>query len=83
MSMRTDDVLDTAQDLLGSGYREIGENTGVFRSADDTLQFRMTDGDILGLHNGGAHVNFETVAPHPTIPDKEVLGTNIHVFLED
>jgi RHS repeat-associated protein len=48
-------ALRTAEEWLGPGYREI--DSGVFRSADNQRQFRITSGD---------HVNFEAIAPDGT-----------------
>jgi RHS repeat-associated protein len=45
--------------FLGNGYREIAP--GVFRSADNLRQFRMTDSDIL---NNTPHFNFEIFGPN-------------------
>ncbi len=55
--------LEIAEAWLGSEYREIGmAGSGVFRSADGLRQFRMTAGDILGLHGSiGPHFNFEWI----------------------
>ena len=80
--MTTDEALDTAIDLLGDGYREIAP--GVFRSADGTLQFRMTDSDILGQHYSGPHVNFD-VGKTITRPNgrESFSGKTIHVLLTD
>jgi RHS repeat-associated protein len=53
-------VLSSAQKWLGVGYKEIAP--GVFRSADELRQFRMTDADLLPTHgNIGSHVHFEAL----------------------
>jgi|HubBroStandDraft_3_1064219.scaffolds.fasta_scaffold01115_3 RHS repeat-associated protein len=52
-------VLEAAEKWLGAGYKEIAE--GVFRSADDARQFRMTTGDLTDIN---PHVHFESVAPN-------------------
>jgi hypothetical protein len=59
----TNIVLDSATKWLGSNYTEIAP--GIFRSADGTRQFRMTDSDLNpdghGKKDGGTHVHFESL----------------------
>jgi len=41
--------------------------SGVFRSADGTKQFRMTNADLDGAHGSiGSHVHLEKVSPNKT-----------------
>ena len=66
-------VLTTAEQWLGAGYREIAP--GVFRSADNARQFRMTESDLLGNHgNIGPHVHYESIGP-----DGRTITENSHV----
>jgi RHS repeat-associated protein len=51
-------VLDGAVKWLGDEYDEISD--GVFRSADNSKQFRMTESDLTDVSQG-AHVHFEAV----------------------
>lgn len=66
-------VLDDAQAWLGPGYREIAP--GVFRSADNTRQFRMTTSDLGGAN---PHVHFESIAS-----DGRTILENSHVYIVD
>lgn len=58
----TEAALEAGGKWLGEGYREIGNvNSGVFRSADDARQFRITTGgDYV---RKGPHVHFEAIGP--------------------
>jgi RHS repeat-associated protein len=62
-----DDVLAGAERWLGQGYKEIGpKGSGVFRSADNMRQFRMTAQDLNPVGHGaksgiGSHVHFEAL----------------------
>ncbi len=53
-------ALEFGAKWLGEGYREIAE--GVFRSADDARQFRMTVSDLTKDLRKGMHVHFEAIA---------------------
>lgn len=65
---------------LGEGYRELGDNTGVFRSADGLRQFRIDGKSLTGGHwPHHPHVHFE-VFQNPG--DKRQLVNN-HVPLRD
>lgn len=57
--LREGEALGAAERWLGTGYREIAP--GVFRSADNTRQFRMTASD-LGAKR--PHVHFESIGPN-------------------
>jgi RHS repeat-associated protein len=61
--MRADEALRHGQTWLGKGYKEVGpKGSGVFRSADGTRQFRMTNADLAGSHgNMGSHIHFEAL----------------------
>ncbi len=64
-------VLGAAERWLGDGYREIAP--GVFRSADNTRQFRMTPSDLGAKH---PHVHFESVGPNG-----RDITENAHTYL--
>jgi len=51
-------ALGLAEKWLGPGYKEIAE--GVYRSADNLRQFRMTTDDLLDPRQG-SHVHFESI----------------------
>ncbi|WP_329325449.1 putative T7SS-secreted protein [[Kitasatospora] papulosa] len=58
--MNADEALKTGEDFLGDGYRELGKNRGVFRSADGLRQFRMDQDSLDGNHWPDVpHVHFE------------------------
>lgn len=79
--MPISDALDAADGFLGSRYTQTAD--GRFISADGSRQVRMGDGDILGLHGGGSHINLQNLTPSPTEarPNRMVATNNIHVFL--
>ena len=54
-------ALDMADDFLGAGYTEVSPSR--FVSADGFRQVRMANADILGLHGGGPHINFDRLYP--------------------
>ena len=66
-----DQVLNAGEEWLGEGYQEIGP--GVFRSADGTRQFRITNNDISGLE---PHAHFEYIGA-----DGRTIIENSHVGL--
>jgi len=68
------EALDGALQWLGDAYREI--RSGVFRSADEARQFRMTTSDLKDPRQG-PHVHFESVGP-----DGKVVE-NSHVKIVD
>jgi len=78
--MSVDDALDSATEYLGKGYRDAGN--GRFVSSDGLRQVRIGDSDILGLHGGGPHVNFEQLEPDPLTGRMQIVG-NSHVYLTD
>uniref|UniRef100_UPI002AFF8174 RHS repeat-associated core domain-containing protein n=1 Tax=Wenjunlia vitaminophila TaxID=76728 RepID=UPI002AFF8174 len=58
--MTADEALEAAYRFLGDGYRELGKNRGVFRSADGLRQFRMDPDSLQGNHWPDVpHVHFE------------------------
>ena len=67
------EALVGAEKWLGPGYKEIAP--GVFGSADNLRQVRMTDADILAKR---PHMNFEAVGP-----DGKKLVENMHLYLKD
>jgi len=64
-------ALEAAEKWLGPGYKEI--KPGVFRSADDARQFRMTTNDLTDPQIG-PHVHFESIAS-----DGRTILENSHV----
>lgn len=68
-------ALEMGEKWLGPGYKEIAE--GVFRSADNLRQFRMTEADLLDLRQG-VHVHFESIGSN----GREIME-NSHVYLID
>jgi hypothetical protein len=62
-SLTVNQALDAGEEFLGAGYFE--KASGVFRSADDMRQFRITPSDWA---TSGAHVHFETIAPGGRVP---------------
>jgi hypothetical protein len=81
MELSTDNALDVAIDFLGEGYRDVGN--GRYLSADGLRQVRMADDDILGLHAGGPHMNFETRTPIPGRPGRFQVVEILHIYLVD
>lgn len=61
-----------AEEYLGSGYVEVAPSR--FLSFDAHRQVRMSDADILGLHGGGPHINFDRLSPN---------YKTIHVYIFD
>lgn len=75
-----DDVLDLATNFLGKDY--IDKGNGRFLSADGLRQVRMNDRDILGLHGGGPHINFDILGPNPAKPNFFTqIFPSIHIYL--
>lgn len=73
-------ALDAAIEFLGKGYKDLGN--GRFVSNDGLRQVRMGDGDLLGLHGGGRHMNFETLKVNPKNPAKLLPEQNLHIYLK-
>jgi hypothetical protein len=69
--LTADEALSAATQWLGDGYKEI--DNGVFRSADNLRQFRMTRADIAHLF---PHVHFEAIAA-----DGRTILENAHIYL--
>ena len=62
VAMDPSDALDTAIDFLGSGYVEAyPPGSGRFVSGDGLRQVRIGYDDLLGLHAGAPHMNFEFI----------------------
>ncbi len=55
------EILKNAERWLGPGYKQVGP--GRYRSADNTRQFRMRDGDLSDPKQG-EHVHFECIGPN-------------------
>jgi RHS repeat-associated protein len=64
-------ALEAAEKWLGPGYKEIAD--GVFRSADDARQFRMTGSDLGAVD---PHVHFESIGL-----DGRSIVENGHAYL--
>ena len=62
----------TADDFLGPGYTEVSPSR--FVSADGFRQVRMANADILGLHGGGPHINFDRLYPN---------YKSVHIYIFD
>ncbi|WP_181763963.1 putative T7SS-secreted protein [Streptomyces albidus (ex Kaewkla and Franco 2022)] len=78
--MTSDEALAAGKDFLGDGYKELGTNRGVFRSADGLRQFRMDQDSLDGNHWPHVpHVHFEIFE---NAGDKKARVNN-HVPLED
>lgn len=69
--LREGEALTAAERWLGSGYREIAP--GMFRSADNSRQFRMTASDLDAKR---PHVHFESIGPN----GREITES-AHVYL--
>lgn len=63
VAMKTDDALSSAEDYLGTGYHEVGRNSGRFISEDGMRQVRLGISDITGAHAGGPHINMDWIGP--------------------
>ena len=63
--LTADEALEAGVKFVGPGYKEIGKpGSGVFRSADETRQFRMDNGSLSGSHPPNKpHVHLETYKP--------------------
>lgn len=72
MKMNSSDALDLADSFLGKGYSE--PSPGRFVSSDGLRQVRMSSSDILGLHGGGPHINFDVLYPR---------YKSVHIFIFD
>lgn len=70
--LSSSDALDVADSFLGQGYKEMSPSR--FVSLDGMRQVRMEDSDILGLHGGGPHINFDVLSPN---------YKSIHVYIFD
>ena len=70
--LNSSDALDLAGNFLGNGYNEVSH--GRFVSADGLRQVRMQNSDILGLHAGGPHINFDILYP---------TYKSVHVYIVD
>lgn len=71
-----DEALDLGKKHLGDGYKEIGKkNSGVFRSKDNTKQFRIDNASLDGNHNPmKPHVHLERIGP-----DGKTIIANNHI----
>lgn len=69
------EILKNAERWLGPGYKQVGP--GRYRSADNTRQFRMRDGDLSDPKQG-AHIHFECIGPN----GRDIVE-NSHVRIHD
>ncbi|HCC83783.1 TPA: hypothetical protein DEP96_02955 [Candidatus Uhrbacteria bacterium] len=71
-------LLDTGEKFLGKGYKEIGKNgSGVFRSLDESKQFRIDQNSLKGLHTPLlSHGHLEVI-------EKGKSVTNNHVIIKE
>lgn len=69
-TLSADDLLNAGIKFLGPGYKQIGKpNSGVFRSADGTRQFRIDNGSLTGSHPPGVpHGHLEVYKPGAAKP---------------
>ncbi|MEU6055814.1 polymorphic toxin-type HINT domain-containing protein [Streptomyces xanthochromogenes] len=73
-SLNADQALDVGLEFLGPGYKELGKNRGVFRSADGLRQFRIDPDSLDGNHWPDVrHIHLQIFA-HPG--DKKSLVNN-------
>ena len=72
-ALLANDALEAGVRWLGEGYQELA--TGVFRSADNTRQFRVIRKNLIGDY---PHVNFESIAE-----DGRIIIENSHVRIID
>jgi hypothetical protein len=70
-SATPEQALEQGEQWLGPGYREIAP--GVYRSADNARQFRMTDSDLMAPD---PHVHFKAIGP-----DGREIIENSHLYL--
>jgi RHS repeat-associated protein len=75
--MSEEEALRNGINWLGPGYREVGRRgSGVFRSANNQRQFRITEADISGGHGPlGPHVHFEV------LNSEGMIIENLHIPL--
>ena len=59
--LEANEALELAEDYLGYGYIEVAP--GRFVSLDGMRQIRMGPNDLLGMHGGGPHINFDRLSP--------------------
>lgn len=58
--LSSSEVLETADQFLGTGYRTVNKERGIYRSEDGLRQFRMDSSSLLGAHSPNVpHVQFE------------------------
>lgn len=73
--------LDAASQFLGEGYIEV--EAGRFVSQDGLRQVRMMNDDILGVHGGCPHMNFEVWQPRTGQPGRFVRTENIRIYFQE
>lgn len=68
--LSADELLEAGIQFLGPGYKEIGKpGSGVFRSLDNTRQFRIDRGSLTGSHAPSVpHGHLEIYAPGAKMP---------------
>lgn len=79
-TLNSDEALDAGLQFLGDGYKEIGkQGSGVFRSSDNSRQFRIDKNSLEGNHQPNVpHIHLETVDP-----DTGKFKVNNHIPLKD
>ncbi len=77
ITLTEEKALDAAIEFLGQDYKDLGK--GRFLSKDGLKQVRMGDADLLGLHGGGSHMNFEALKINPKNPTKLLPEQNLHI----
>ena len=76
--LNAEEALELGLQWLGEGYKEIGSN-GVYRSADNTRQFRIDNNSLEGNHNPGVpHIHIQTVSS-----DGRHLAKTHHIPFQD
>jgi len=78
-TMSEEEILDAANEFLGPGYIDMGN--GRFVSSNGLRQFRIGESDLLGIHGGGPHANFEILVPNPFKPGKFTIVEDIHIYI--
>ncbi|MFJ8939789.1 RHS repeat-associated core domain-containing protein [Streptomyces sp. NPDC102365] len=79
-SVNADEALEAGLQFVGSGYKELGKNRGVFRSADGLKQFRIDQDSLAGGHWPHVpHIHLQIFAKST---DKKSIVNN-HVPLTD
>jgi hypothetical protein len=77
-SLSEDEVLEAGTRFLGDSYTEIAPN--IFRSADNTRQFRMDVNSLRGLHKPNTpHFHLEIYPSTSSTRGPQIPVTNNHI----